>query len=128
MARNFFMRSLFDDSRMKHHPPLIALAALALTFAGCSKPAPAAAAPHFKVPNLGVVEVSDGIQSRHDLGGGRICLVTPTVQKDGTLLLALRIEEAGRLLSAPSVVTKSDRAFEVSAGEVGVGFTPHLRQ
>jgi len=76
---------------------------------------------------LGVVEVSDGIQSRHDLGGGRICLVTPTVQKDGSLLLALRIEAAGKLLSEPKVITKPDRAFEVSVGDVGVGFTPHLK-
>ena len=113
---------------MKYHTSLIALASLALVFAGCSKHSAAAAAPHPKIQNLGVVEVSDGIQSRHDLGGGRVCIVSPTIQKDGTILLAMRIEEAGKLLVAPRVITKPDEAFEFSAGDIGVGFTPHIKQ
>lgn len=113
---------------MKYRTPLIGLTLVAFVFAGCSKHAPDTAAIHPKVLNLGVVEVSDGIQSQHDLGGGRVCFVTPTVQKNGSLLLALRIEEAGKLLAASRVITKSDRAFEVSVGDIGVGFTPHIKQ
>ena len=110
---------------MKHRTSLIALTLLVLAFAGCSKHS---AATYPKVPNLGVVEVSDGITSRHDLGGDRVCIVTPTVQKDGSLLLALRIEEAGKLLAAPRVQTMSDRPFEVTVGDISIGFTPHLKQ
>ena len=80
-----------------------------------------------KVYNLGVVEISDGIVSRHDLGDGRVCIVTPTIQKDGSLLLALRIEQDGKLLSSPSVRTKPNQGFEFTVGDVGVGFTPHLK-
>ena len=56
---------------MKYRTSLIALALLALAFAGCSKHSPDASVAVPKVYDLGVVEVSDGIQSRHDLGGAK---------------------------------------------------------
>jgi len=110
---------------MKHITPLLAL--LFLIFTSCSKHSPIATTANQKIQNLGVVEVSDGVQSTHDLEGGRVCIVTPTIQKDGNLLLALRIEEAGKLLASPRVITKSDKPFEILVGNVGVGFTPHIK-
>jgi hypothetical protein len=113
---------------MKNRTPLIITALFVSLLIGCSKHSSDAVAALPKVYNLGVVEISDGIVSRHDLSDGRVCIVTPTIQKDGSLLLALRIEQDGKLLSAPSVRTKPDQGFEVTVGDVGVGFTPHLKQ
>src|ERR1035437_6724078 len=94
---------------MKYHTPLIIAALLASLFTGCSKHSPSAAAGS-KVTALGVVEVSDGVQSRHDLGGGRVCLITPAIRKDGSIFLALQIEEAGKVLEPRGeIITDRDR-------------------
>jgi hypothetical protein len=113
---------------MKNRAPLIITALFISLLIGCSKHSSVAVTALPKVYNLGVVEVSDGIVSRHDLGDGRVWIVTPAIQKDGSLLIALRIEQDGKLLSAPRVSTKSDQGFEIMVGDVGVGFTPHLKQ
>jgi hypothetical protein len=113
---------------MKNRASLIALTLLALTFAGCSKHSPAAAATGPKVYDLGVVEVSDGIQSRHDLGGGRVCIITPAIQKDGSVLLSMRIEESGKLLKLMRAQTGNDLAFQMTAGDLSIGMKPHIKQ
>ena len=113
---------------MKSRISLVALTLLALAFTSCSKPAPDAVAERPKVTNLGVVEVSDGIKSLHDLGVGRVCIITPTIQKGGSVLLIMRIEESGKLLASPRVQALSDQAVEVSVGDIGVGLTPHIKQ
>src|SRR5438045_2433785 len=111
---------------MKHRTALIALTLFALAFAGCSRHSPDAAVAHPKVQDLGVVEVSDGIKTRHDLDGGRVCIITPTVQKDGSVLLSMSIEEAGKVLATPKAQTKSDMPVQISIGDIGVGLTPHI--
>ena len=88
---------------------------------------------HSKIPDLGVVEVSDGIQSRHDLGGGRVCIIMPTILKDGSILLSMRIEESGELRASPRVQTKNDMPVSISIGEaggeeIGVALTPRLKK
>ena len=113
---------------MKNRTSLIALALLALAFAGCSKHSSAAAVAHPKVYDLGVVEVSDGIQSRHDLGGGRVCIITPAIQKDGSVLLSMRIEESGKLLQRMRAQTRSDIPFQMSVGDLSIGMNPHIKQ
>ena len=113
---------------MKLYAPLIALVSLGLGITGCSKQSVGTTAAPPAVHNLGVVEVSDGVATWHDLGGGRVCIVTPSVQEGGNLLLAMRIEEDGNLLSAPRVITQPDQGFEISIGDIGLGFTPHLKQ
>ena len=116
---------------MIQRTPLIPLALLALgftfTFAGCSKPSSAAATARPHVYDLGVVEVSDGVPSRHDLGGGRVCIATPTVQKDGTVLIAMRVEEAGKLSQLLRVQTRSDMPFQISVGDLSIGMNPHIK-
>ena len=63
---------------MTYRAPLIAAALLASLFTGCSKHSPAAATDP-EITDLGVVEFSDGTQIRRDLGGGKACVITPTV-------------------------------------------------
>ena len=111
---------------MKHRTSLIALTLLVLAFAGCSKHSPDAAA-RSKVYDLGVVEVSDGIQSRHDLGGGRVCIITPAIQKDGSVLLSMRVEESGKLLQLMRAQTRSDMPFQMSVGDLSIGMKPHIK-
>jgi hypothetical protein len=113
---------------MRNRSSLIVLALLALAFAGCSKHPPVAAIEHPKVYDLGVVEVSDGIQSRHDLGDGRVCIITPAVQKDGSVLLSMQIEESGRLLQQMRAQTRSDMPFSMSVGDLSIGMNPHIKQ
>ena len=113
---------------MKIHTSLIALALLALTFAGCSKHSPDTTATHQKVLDFGVVEVSDGVQSRHDLGGGRVCIITPTIQKDGSVLLSCRVEESGKFLTSLGIKTLSDHSVTVSVKDISFGLTPHIKQ
>jgi hypothetical protein len=93
-----------------------------------SKHSPTATQQNPKVAALGVVDVSDGVESRHDLGGGRACTIMPAVQKDGSVLLTLRIEEDGRLLASLPVQAFSDRVVEVSVGDIGFALTPHIKQ
>lgn len=117
---------------MKYRTSLITLALLASLFTGCSKHSPDVAAVRPKISNLGVVEVSDGIPSRHELGSGRICVIKPTLKKDGSVLLAMTIEEtdstgATQTLASPSVMTSPDQAVEISIGDVGVKLTPHIK-
>ena len=110
---------------MKYRTSLITLTLLTLTFTGCSKHSPDAVRP--KVQDLGVVEVSDGIQSRHDLGGGRVCIITPAIQKDGSVLLSMSVEESGKVLASPRAQTRSDMPVQISVGDIGIRLTPHIK-
>jgi hypothetical protein len=103
---------------MKYLTSLVALALLALAFVGCSKAS----------PDLGVIEVSDGVQSQHDMGGGRVCIIRPAIQTDGSIMLALRIEEGGKVLATARAQTSPDRAVEIAVGDIGVMFTPHVKK
>jgi hypothetical protein len=113
---------------MKHYTSPIIAALLVLLFAGCSKHPVGTTAVSPKVPDLGVVEVSDGIPSRHDLGGGRVCTIIPAIQKDGSIMLTLKIEQDGKLLAMPRVQTLSGRAIIARAGDIGVELTPEIKR
>ena len=113
---------------MKYRTSLIALAFLALAFASCSKHSSATAVAYPKDHDLGVVEVSDGIQSRHDLGGGRVCIITPAIQKDGSVLLSMSVEESGKVLASPKAQTRPDVPVAISIGDISFGLTPHIKQ
>jgi hypothetical protein len=113
---------------MKHRTSLVLATLLISLLGGCSKQSPTATQQNPKGVALGVVDVSDGVESRHDIGDGRVCKIMPAVQKDGSLLLNLKIEEGGRLLAPLKVQTLSDRPVEVSLGEIGFSLTPHIKQ
>ena len=113
---------------MKNRTSLIAVTLLALVVAGCSKHSPDTAGAHPKVQDLGVVEVSNGIQTRHDLGGGRVCIVTPAIQKDGSVLVAMSIEQDGKVLAKPRALTGSGVPFNISVGDIGIGMTPVIKK
>jgi hypothetical protein len=106
-----------------------ALIALALTLAGCSKHSSNTAATS-KTLTLGVVEVSDGIQSRYDLGDGKVCILTPTIQKDGGVVLEARFEEAGKLLESPRprIQTVSGQPARFFFGNISFELTPHIKE
>ncbi|MDR3456976.1 MAG: hypothetical protein P4N60_05985 [Verrucomicrobiae bacterium] len=115
---------------MKFPPSLITGALLVSLFTGCSRHASATAAA--RVTALGTVEVLDGVSSRHDMGGGRVCVILPSVMKDGTVKLSMTIEEAGpsstTQKSVLNVITLPDRAVEVKSGGVGISLTPHIKK
>jgi len=124
-ARNFFLCSLLNRN-MGNRSSLLALTLLALAFAGCSRHSPNAAAARPQTYDLGVVEVSDGIQSRHDLGAGRVCQINPAIQKDGSVLLSMSLEESGKLVQSFRAQTKSDKPVWMSMGDLSIGINPHL--
>jgi len=130
MARNHFAMLVFELSNMKKHISLVVLASFTLAFAGCSKHSSDAVAANAKDLNLGVIEVSDGIQSRHDLGDGRVCIVTPTIQKDSVVVLEAQFEESGKLLALPKqrVQTVSGRPATFFDGKISVELTPNIKQ
>ena len=117
---------------------LLILICLALFLTGCSKQSlspDALASRHAAKPNvtdLGVVEISDKVSSRHEVGTGRTAVLTPTVLPDGTLDIAIVIEEPPvnsrrKLLAMPRVITKPGQAVEISVDELGLKFTPTLK-
>ena len=111
---------------MKNRASRIILASLTLALAGCSKHSSATTAKQNDW-NLGVVEVSDGVQIQRDLGGGRVCTIMPAIQKDGSVLMSLKIMQDGRLLASPRIQTGSDRRAVMTIGDVSIDVTPHFR-
>jgi hypothetical protein len=48
--------------------------------------------PDLNTIDLGVLELADGIAARFDLGGGTICVVTPTASSDGNVTMQIKSE------------------------------------
>ncbi len=111
---------------MKTRISLIVLASLTLALAGCSKHSPVTTTNQ-GVSDLGIIEVSDGVQIQRDLGSGRVCTIMPAIQKDGSVLLSLKITQDGKLLAAPKIQTASDQAAEITVGDISVAVTPHIK-
>jgi hypothetical protein len=127
---------------MKSSTPLIIAALLVSLFTGCSKhsppaePATQAARPTPVAPSnlisaqLGVVEVSDGVPSRHDIGGGRVCIIKPFILKDGDIMMAISVAETNasgdKNISSLHVETSPDQAVEMANGVVAISLTPHI--
>jgi hypothetical protein len=114
---------------MKKYLTLIAITLFAFGLIGCSKQAQGKAAAPSKVYDLGVVEISDGIQTKHDLGDGRVCAITPALQKDGSMILNMRLEESGRLVTKFRVqFDKSTTGFTMRDGDFSIAMKPRIKQ
>jgi hypothetical protein len=115
---------------MKNHISLVVLASVTLILDSCSKHSSITTPASTKDLDLGVVEVSDGIPSRHDLGDGKVCIVTPTIQKENTVVLEVQFEKSGKLLSSPKqrVQTVPGRPATFFDGDISFEITPHIKQ
>ena len=110
---------------MKYHTWLIIAAMVVVTFTGCSKHSPSATTP--KVADLGVVEFSDKTPFRHDLDGGRVCVITPTMIGSGStrqVMLATTIEQPDSTkLACPKVVAFAGSPVEIRVGDTDIHLT-----
>ena len=118
---------------MKYHSSFLALALVvlmpvALLFSGCSKHSAEASSAQPNVKDFGVVELTNGVQGRYEMGGGKVCFLTPTVQPDGGLMLAMTVEESGKVVSKPRVLTRSGVAFSIAVGDIGISMTPVIKK
>jgi hypothetical protein len=111
---------------MKNCTSLVILASLTLALAGCSKHS-SGTTDNQKDWKLGVVEVSDGVQIQRDLGGGRVCTIMPTIQKDGSVLMSLKLTQAGKLLASPRIQIGSDQKAVMTMGDISIDVTPHIK-
>jgi hypothetical protein len=114
---------------MKNNTPLIIAALLISLFTGCSKHSQSANS----IPvNLGVVEVSDGVPSIHDIGDGKVCIVVPTIQKDGSVKIDITVApksgSAGKSYAMLGLETLPDQAIKVSNNVMAVNLTPHIKK
>jgi hypothetical protein len=112
---------------MKYFTTFITLTLVAASI-GCSKHSPEAVSAPPKLQNLGIVEISDGVASRLNMGNGKVCIINPSIQKDSTVLLDMRIEESGKILSKPRVQTTLGQSVAISVGDIGVEFKPTIKQ
>ena len=113
---------------MKCHTAIFAL--LTLLFTACSKHPPTIASP--KLADLGVVEMSDGLPIYHDLGGGKTCIITPTIITNG-IRLAFVIEKTNsdgvvQTLATPVMERTGIGRMEVTVGDVDIRVTPKIKQ
>jgi hypothetical protein len=105
---------------------LTILMSLTLALTSCSKHS--TVVQQSKQTDLGVVQVSNGETTKHDLGDGQICTMTPTVFTNGTILLDMKVERDGQLLSKPRIQTTSGVAVAFEIGEVNFALTPVIKQ
>ena len=81
-----------------------------------------------KAYDLGVVDVSDAIQTTHDLGGGRVCVITPALQQDGSMILNMQLEESGRVLERfRAEIDKHTTGFKMKAGHFTIAINPRVK-
>lgn len=94
---------------------------------GCSKePAPVV----LKDPEVlawGIVDLTNGVSVKRELGTGRICTITPTALSDGQILCSMVVEKDGKVISRPRVQTSSGVPVSISDGVVVVEFTPRVK-
>jgi hypothetical protein len=80
-------------------------------------------------PDLGTVQLVNQAPSRFDLGGGKICTLTPTIGADGNYNIKVVFEtqkadgqaaqtETGEIITSPG------RGVRLNVGDSSIGFTP----
>ena len=121
---NFRYYPVFDNRmRTRNLAPVLLSLMLALT--SCSKHS--ASTSQRTQTDLGVVQVSTGQTTRHDLGNGETCTITPTVFTNGTILLEMKVKRDGNLISRPRIQTTSGIAVAFTSGEVDFALTPVVK-
>jgi hypothetical protein len=72
------------------------------------------------------------VPSRHDIGGGRVCIIKPTILKDGDIMMAISVAETNtsgdKNISSLRVETLPDQAVEMGNGVISVSVTPHIKK
>jgi hypothetical protein len=115
---------------------------LAFIFVGCSSRAPVTTKPAQPLAvTLGLVEVSDGVTTRQDIGDGLVCIIKPSVLKQG-LVHYVRIHftivethssgdkivaELGGVFDPDISGILSSRATSTNRA-VSIHFMPHIKQ
>lgn len=107
---------------------IAALAAMVLT-GSCRGPQHAA---RVSPVDLGVVELSDRVSSRYNLGAGESCVITPTVLRASVLDLQVafdRQDQTGKPVRVASrrVEALADQRVEVSFPFISLVFTPRIK-
>lgn len=110
---------------------LILLCAMFLS-SSCSqkKSQPKTAEPNFI--DLGALELSNKQQSRHELGGGKTAVITPTTLSNGKLLVQMFIETSdtsGRRIPVgmSSAFVQPNHPVKLSVRDVHIKFIPRLK-
>jgi hypothetical protein len=50
----------------------------------------------------------------------------PAIQKDGSVLMSLKLTQDGKLLTAPRIQTWSDKRAVMTVGDISIDVTPHF--
>ena len=90
---------------------------------------PANAAPDAAAgPDLGPVQLINQTPSRFDLGGGKACTLTPTIDVDGNYNIKVLFEwqksDVQTERQTAEIITSPGRAVRISVGDSSIGFTP----
>jgi len=80
-------------------------------------------------PDLGAVQLVNQTPSRFDLGGGKTCTLTPTIDADGNYDIKVVFESQNAdgqtaPLATGRIITSPGRAVRLNVADNSIGFTP----
>ncbi len=112
---------------MKFFTSLLAGVLSMVILAGCSKQAPIDVSTPKEV-SLGVVEFTSGQPSRHEVGDGKVCVITVTAVDASTLEMIAALEQAGKQVASARVSPATpDRPVDLTLADVKLHLTPHMK-
>jgi hypothetical protein len=90
--------------------------------------APDSAAATLNVPDLGAIQLVNQTPNRFDLGGGKICTLTPTIDADGNYNIKVVFEskkaDGSIETTTAQIITAPGRGVALEAGGNSIAFTP----
>jgi len=106
----------------------LVLALVAVPISGCSKKPSSDNSTQPEAVNLGTVEVTYGSPSRHDLGGGRTCVLTAQpMDRDNCELVAV-VEKGGKKVASTRVApARLNAPLDLSLGMVQIQLTLKIK-
>lgn len=118
--------------KIRNGSTLLILLCAAFLSTSCShkEAAPKTAEPRFT--DLGVLKLSNKQQSRHELGGGKTAVITPTTLPNGKLLVQMFIQApdaSGKTMPVgmSSAFVQANQPVKLSVRDVHIKFTPTLK-